>query len=407
MKTSILSTFIILINLSIFAQNDKIIYKNYSSGYYQNVILKENQAFEDSKKLKTEKCYLAVDFENKKFPTQPENYKQVWHNNPISQGNTGTCWCFSATSFMESEVKRISGLEVKLSEMYTVYYEYVERAENFVDTRGETYFNEGSEANAIPKIWKKYGIVPFESYTGKVNNQPFYDHEKMVEEMQNYLKSVKQNNSWNKEIVISTIKSILNNYMGIPPTKIKFGEQELTPNEYLEKVLKLRMNDYFSFMSTMEFTYNEKHELVEADNWWHAKNYYNISLNEYFNLIVKTIENGYSISICGDVSEPGHDAEKEVSIIPTFDIPTEFINAESRQFRLNNQTTTDDHCIHLVGVQKVDGKYWFLIKDSGSGGFDGENIGYRFMREDYIKLKMMNILIHKDTAKEILDKIIK
>ena len=29
-------------------------------------------------------------------------YKQ-WHNAPISQGNTGTCWCFSTTSFLESE----------------------------------------------------------------------------------------------------------------------------------------------------------------------------------------------------------------------------------------------------------------------------------------------------------------
>jgi len=48
-----------------------------------------------------------------------------------------------------------------------------------------------------------------------------------------------------------------------------------------------------------------------------------------------------------------------------------------------------------------------LVKDSGSGGFDGNTKGYRFYHEDYIKLKMLNLLMHKTAAKEFLDKIIK
>lgn len=389
-----------------FAQNDKVIFKEYEPGYYQNTILKDVKQFQSQEKNNTYK-YLSVDFSKNIYPTNIDDYTTVWRNNPVSQGIAGTCWCFSATSFMESEVKRLTDQEVKLSEMYTVYWEYVERTIDFVKTRGETYFNEGSEANAIPKIWKKYGIVPIESYQGKPADMPFYDHRKMFDEMEAYLKSVKEKSQWNEELVVSTIKSILNNYMGVPPATIKIEGKEITPKEYLENILKLKMNDYYSFMSTMEFTFNEKHELVEADNWWHGDNYYNISLNDYFQLIVDAIEKGYSISICGDVSEPGHDSWSEVSIVPSFDIPSEYINDESRQFRLSNQTTTDDHCIHLVGYKKVEDEYWFLIKDSGSGGFDGEHKGYRFMRQDYVKLKMMNIMIHKGAARKVLDKIIK
>jgi len=160
-------------------------------------------------------------------------------------------------------------------------------------------------------------------------------------------------------------------------------------------------------MSTMELTYNQKGELVEADNWWHCKNYYNVDLDEYMNIIIDAIENSYSICICGDVSEPGHDSYSEVSIVPTFDIPSEYIDESSRQLRLTNKSTTDDHCIHIVGYQKTGDDLWFLIKDSGAGGFDGPNKGFRFFHEDYVKLKMMNILIHKDGASEILNKIIK
>jgi bleomycin hydrolase len=124
-------------------------------------------------------------------------------------------------------------------------------------------------------------------------------------------------------------------------------------------------------------------------------------------LFNKTIASGYTISLCGDVSEPGHDKFTEVAIVPSFDIPAEYINEDSRQMRLSNGTTTDDHCIHVVGYKKSGDDYWYLIKDSGSGAFDGRNKGYRFYHEDYIKLKMMNYMIHVDAARPVLDNIIK
>jgi bleomycin hydrolase len=75
--------------------------------------------------------------------------------------------------------------------------------------------------------------------------------------------------------------------------------------------------------------------------------------------------------------------------------------------RLQNKTTTDDHCIHLVGFRDVEGERWYLVKDSGAGGFDGPNKGYRFYHEDYVKLKMMNVMVYKYAADRVLDGIIK
>ena len=228
----------------------------------------------------------------------------------------------------------------------------------------------------------------------------------MIKELKTYLKSVKEKSEWDTEKVEKTVKSILNTHLGTPPETIIIEGKELTPKQYLSDVLKLNMNEYFSFMSTSREKFNEQHELIEDDNWRHSL-YYNVSLDDFYSIIVKSVKSGYTISICGDVSEPGHNSIVEVGVIPSFDIPQEYINQDSRELRLYNKSTTDDHCIHIVGYKRDNGKDWFLIKDSGSGAFDGNSKGYRYFREDYIKLKMMNIIVHRDVATGVLDKIIK
>ena len=411
----ILFTFIlyfIVTSFVVFAQKhekkDKAIYSEKKTGYYQNVLLKTIESEDREKNAIQEPAKtFTVDFTENIYPTDTSMYIKYWHNNPLNQGLTGTCWCFAGTSFVESEVERISKRKIKLSEMFTVYWEYVERARYFVEKRGEMYFSEGSESNAVLRMMRKYGAVPSFAYTGKLPGKTVHNHLKMVQEMTTYLASVKENNEWSEETVVANIKSILNFYMGEPPSAITFEEKTFTPLNFYTDILKFNAGNYFSFMSTKEIGYNQKGLLNEQDNWWKCKDYYNLSLNDYMKLVIKAISKGFTIALCGDVSEPGYNSQTQVAIIPSFDIPSDYINEYARQYRLENKSTTDDHCIHIVGYQKVDDNYWFLIKDSGSGANDGNTKGYRFYHEDYIKLKMMNILVNKDAAKEFLDKIIK
>ena len=124
------------------------------------------------------------------------------------------------------------------------------------------------------------------------------------------------------------------------------------------------------------------------------------------NIIKSSIKNGYSMSIGGDVSESGYSSKYDIAMVPSFDIPSQYIDENARQFRFSNGTTTDDHAIHLIGY-KVDENddWWFLNKDSGSGCRNGRFPGYYFYHEDYVKLKMMTFTIHKDAVKEILNRI--
>jgi bleomycin hydrolase len=121
-------------------------------------------------------------------------------------------------------------------------------------------------------------------------------------------------------------------------------------------------------------------------------------------VLKQAIRNGYTVAIGGDVSEAGYDSRFKVGIVPTFDIPSQYIDENARQFRFSNQTTTDDHGIHLVGYTTKNGVDWFLIKDSGAGSKNVEPRGYYFYHEDYVKLKMMDYMVHKDAATTVLEK---
>ena len=195
----------------VYGQNkDKAIYREAKPGFFQNVILKEDQVISEKQNPDKPRMAFTVDMSNASLPNKMDMYKNVmWHNPTISQGNTNTCWCFSTTSFLESEAYRINKIQVKLSEAYTVYWEYVEKTKGFIESRGTSNFDEGSEANAVPREWKKYGIVPEDAYLGRSADRKYPNDALMVAELKAYLASVKAQNAWDEDAAVATVKAII------------------------------------------------------------------------------------------------------------------------------------------------------------------------------------------------------
>ncbi|MBI5730474.1 MAG: peptidase C1 [Ignavibacteriales bacterium] len=357
-----------------------------------------------NKKEKPDNKIFKMDFTGLNLPKSKNEFTSYWHNDPVNQGSTGTCWSFSTTSYLESEVYRIHNKKIKLSEIWTAYWEYLAKVKRFVTERGNSAIGEGSQANAVIRIWKEYGIVPESVYDGKLAGQKHHDHSKMFQEINNYLIGIKNTNSWNEDEVVSTVKSILNHYLGEPPTKVMVDGKEYTPKEYLNKIVGLNIDDYVAVMSLMQKPYYEKAEYEVPDNWWHNKDYYNVPLDVFMSTIKSTIRKGFTLAIFGDVSEAGIESHAKVAMIPSFDVPSEYIDESARQFRFSNGTTGDDHGIHMVGYLNKDGKDWYLIKDSGSGSFNVGDKGYYFYQEDYVKLKMLGFMAHKDAVADLLSK---
>ncbi len=347
---------------------------------------------------------LLMDFSTIQRPRSIEEFKYAWHFPPIRQWWSSTCWSFSTTSFLESEIKRQTGQEIKLSELYTVYWEYVEKVREYVRTKGESLVDEGSEGRAVLNRWKQYGIVRESDYTGLIGDAKVIDHDALIKELQSYLNYMKENKLWDEATAIGHTRLILDRYMGRPPEIIVVDGRQMSPKDFLKDVLKINIDDYVEFMSTLSAPFWTEAEYKVPDNWWHGKEYINVPLDDWYGCLHDAVIAGFTVAIGGDVSEPGYEGTQDIGIIPTFDCPPGYIDQDSREYRFWTKITEDDHGIQIVGFKKLGNHDWYLVKDSSRSGQEGIP-GYFFYRDDYVRMKMLTFMVHRDAAKALLAKV--
>jgi bleomycin hydrolase len=362
-------------------------------------IEERRQRREDSEKE------LRFDLSNIDAPEGPGAFDTVWHHPPTPQYLTGSCWSFSATSFLESEIARLHGSEVKLSEMWTVYWEYVEKARRFLRKRSKSRFTMGSEANAIYRIYEKYGAVPRSAYEGTLEDDGRFDHAQVYEGMKALLDWCAERELWDEELVLSLVREMLDRTMGKPPKSFLWESNTYTPKEFRDAVCRLDLDAYVSLMSTMSVPFYTEGVFDVPDNWWRDDSYVNVPLDTWYDVVLRAMDEGYGLVIGGDVSEPGLWGPGDVAVVPTFDVPQTHLDQSARELRIANGTTTDDHGVHLVGHTRHGGRDWFLVKDSNRSSRLGAHEGYYMYRGDYVRLKMLTLGVHEDLVGGILQRV--
>ena len=120
----------------------------------------------------------------------------------ISQGNTGTCWSYSSTSFLEAEILRKTGKTIDLSEMYNVRHTYPKKAWVYIMRQGAAQFGEGGLNHDVINSAKSYGLVPLSAYSGLQDKAEKHDHSKMVEELEKIVKAntTTASKTWKNEV---------------------------------------------------------------------------------------------------------------------------------------------------------------------------------------------------------------
>lgn len=335
-------------------------------------------------------------------PNAIEEFHRFWHTRCISQEATGQCWAFSSTSFMESELKRLLGREACLSQAWTVYWDYVGKAQRFIEKKGDSFFANGSEPNSILRVWQEHGIVPFDAYTGLTGDQKHYNDGALYREMTECLNKMKEKNEWDEARGLAAIREILDRHMGAPPEKFEYEGTSLTPQEYRQKYANLELGDYVTVLSLMQEPWYEWVLYDVPDNWWRSQAYYNVPLTDFTRVIRDAVRRGRTVCLLEDVSEAGFYGQKSIAIVPSFDIPSAYITDSARQFRFSNGTTGDDHAVHVIGWTQRGGKYWYLVKDSARSPRQGKFGGYMFYDEDYIRLKVLAFMVERGTVEQTL-----
>lgn len=334
--------------------------------------------------------------------SQPKDYKlisKVSHTSVKDQAQAGSCWSFATSSFIEAEVLRTTGNEEDISETFFVYYGYINRAKYFVRLHGNNNFGQGGQAHDVLNIVKENGIVPESVYPHTLK-----DHSDLEKDLKNYLDSIVALDDLPVDW-FGKFKTILDGYLGEPPTNFSYKGKNYTPRTFTTQYLKFDPNDYVELTSYTHHNFYKPFVLEVPDNW-SLDLYYNIPINELVTIIDSALHNNYSICWDGDVSDPGFDVRNGFAYVSKSAIKSMNMTAQPyRQILFDRQNTTDDHLMHLVGVYKdIANMKQYQIKNSW--GNYGPFKGYLFMSEDFVKYQTVAILVNKNAIpKKINDRI--
>jgi len=353
--------------------------------------------------------------ENKKEEPPVYQFKiltEVPHTPVKNQYRTGTCWCFSTVSFLESELIRKGKGEVDLSEMYVVRRTYPHKAQNYIRLHGMANHSQGGQSHDVIDQIRRYGIVPEAVYPGMKIEEKRHNHGEMSSILNAMLKAVLKRRG--KKITprwLDAYEAVLDVYLGKPPKTFTYNGQTYSPKQFAQYFLELNLDDYIELTSYNHHPYYKKCFLEIPDNWTYNRDYYNVPIDDLERIIDHSLKNGYSLVWDGDVSEKEFETRKAgYAIVPEKDwedktraertekisapVKEKEITQELRQKTFNNFTTTDDHLMNIVGIAKDQlGTKFYLTKNSG--GVDRKYEGYVYMSRSYVRLKTTAIMINK------------
>ena len=344
--------------------------------------------------------------------------------NPITsvknQYRSGTCWCFSAISFIESEILRTKGQEVDLSEMFVVGKSYRDRAIKYVRLDGHLNFAAGSSFGDVLHVIDDYGIVPQAAMPGLNYGTELPEHNEMDAALKGYVTAIKGNpNKVLSTAWVNGFDGIVAAYLGEYPETFVVDGKEYTPESYRD-ALGINYDDYVNISSFTHHPFYEPFIIEVCDNWrWDSA--YNLPMDEMMEVMYNAIDKGYTIAWGSDVSEKGFTRDG-LAVMPVeekkavagsdqerwvgkADAPKEEVKAalpqevtvtqEMRQEGYDRKTTTDDHGMHIYGVAKdQNGNKYFMVKNSW--GVTGKYDGIWYASDAFVRYKTLNIVVHKD-----------
>ncbi len=366
----------------------------------ENAAKAQAKAVED---LKNDTVYTLI----KAIPATPVKNQAV----------TGTCWCFSSTSLVESQCLKYNLGEFDLSEMFSVRNTYIEKAKNYLLRQGKAQFSEGGLGHDLINAISKYGAMPEEVYSGLKTGQTQHNHQELVGNLKKYLDAVVKLGALPEDWIKEYTK-ILDSALGTPPEKFMYKGKEYTPKSFAETVLRFNADDYVYITSFTHHPYYAPFVVEVPDNFSNGA-YYNLPLEEMVQITKDALSTGYSVMWDADVSNEGFQQKMGAAVnfnnLPgTLKRKGDLLSGEAkegkwdaatRQQLFENLTTQDDHLMHIIALEKTKaGGIFFRVKNSW--GDVGPYHGYINVSEGYFAINTITLIIPKAAInKKLLEKL--
>ena len=341
------------------------------------------------------------------------------------QNKSGTCWCYSSNTFFEDEILRKTGKEVHLSEGFVVHHCYLDKAIKYIRMDGRINFAEGGSGLDVPYVWKNYGMVPNEVYTGMTYGDKKFASAELTDALKGYVGVINKNQlkklspAW-----IEGFEGILDAYMGKLPETFVYEGKTYTPKSYAAS-LPINLDDYIGITSFTHHPFYEPFIMEVADNWvWGSCQ--NVPMEEMKAIVDNAIEMGYPVDWAADVSEKGFKWRKGYALLvkekdendltgtdrerweqlsdkdreeEKWEIkgpcPEQEVTQESRQKGFDAKETTDDHGMVIVGrAIDQEGNKYYKVQNS----WDTNQLyhGFFYVSEAYFLAKTIDIYVNKE-----------
>ncbi len=331
------------------------------------------------------------------FSQEKKEFKiiQLVKTSPLKdQQSSGTCWSFATTSFIETEAIRLGKETVSLSPIFYVTPAYMGKAQKFIEKKGKSWFDAGDLTFSVLDGYKQFGAVPEEVYNGIIEKAWQHDHVEMDNLLKAMVTSVGTSGygyikpySWKK-----SVKAVLDAYIGAAPNAFTYKGKLYSPTSFAREFVGINPDDYVEITSYSHHNFYKKIVLDIPANW-NSNKYLNVPIQDFEKIIDTALASNFSLAWDGDTSEPNFNFEAGVATL-TADEEKQEITQKLRQVTFENETTTDDHNMHIIGTAKDSkGNKYYVLKNSEGNNKQG---GYMYMSKKALLLKTISVLVHKD-----------
>lgn len=319
--------------------------------------------------LATQGCKSPKEKANEHFIIEVRNgYTPV-----KDQGRGQTCWIYAMLSTIETEhIGR--GDSVHLSPYYVIRAVLEDKARKRYFASIQRPFSLRGTGMMLVNAIELYGAMPYDAYSaGREVNATA-----IAKKLEHVVGQTAGSRIGLSECLHRSA-TVLDDAFGPVPRRVYMYSAEYTPQEFARSVCA--PGEYFAFTSFTHHPFYTSFELEIPDNYGHDL-FYNLPIDSLMAQVEQAVRSGHGVCWEGDTSEPGFSFNQGVARLPHH----LEANQQNRQRAFERFTTTDDHCMAIIGIaHDKDNHKYFIMKNSW--GTDNPYGGLMYVSFDYVKMK--------------------